>query len=229
VRRVSRIGVINISLFLFGLALLGRAAWVQLWEGQAWAARAVRQHFTDAPVPAPRGDILDATGEPLAESREMLRLAVAPREVRQPGTLRRALSNAGVAPQFVIRSTDTRRSWVVLPGRYLPSDVASAIALRGVYVEPASERVYAMPAGMRGLVGQVGAEGNPIEGMELALDSLLRGVGECALADFLQLVVHRQHDVVALARRDTGIGRRFESAAVHIAQQDRRSADAAKQ
>ena len=176
-RRVSRIGVINISLFLFALALLGRAAWVQLWEGQAWAARAVRQHFTDAPVPAPRGDILDATGEPLAESREMLRLAVAPREVRQPGTLRRALSNGGVPPQFVFRSTDTRRSWVVLPGRYLPSEVASAIALRGVYVEPASERVYAMSAGMRGLVGQVGAEGNPIEGMELALDSLLRGVG----------------------------------------------------
>jgi cell division protein FtsI (penicillin-binding protein 3) len=177
VRRISRVGVINISLFLFAVALLGRAAWVQLWDGQAWAARAVRQHFTDAPVPAPRGDILDATGEPLAESREMLRLAVAPREVRQPGALRRALANAGVPQPFVLRATDPHRAWVVIPGRYLPSEVASAIALRGVYSEPATERVYAMPAGMRGLVGRVGAEGNPLEGMELALDSLLRGVG----------------------------------------------------
>ena len=160
-RRVSRVGVINISLFLFALALLGRAAYVQLWEGQAWAARAVRQHFTDAPVPAPRGDILDATGEPLAESREMVRLAVAPREVRQPGALRRALANAGVPQQFVIRATDTRRAWVVIPGRYLPSEVASAI-------------------GMRGMVGQVGAEGTAVDGMELALDSLLTGVGGSA-------------------------------------------------
>jgi cell division protein FtsI (penicillin-binding protein 3) len=176
VRRVSRVGVINISLFLFAVALLGRAAWVQLWMGDAWAARAVRQHFTDAPVPAPRGDILDASGEPLAESREMVRLAVAPRDVRQPGTLRRALANAGVPMQFVIRSTDTRRAWVVIPGSYLPSDVATAIALRGVFSEPATERVYAMPAGMRGLVGQVGAEGAAMDGMELALDTLLRGV-----------------------------------------------------
>ena len=175
-RRVSRVGVINISLFLFALALVGRAAWVQLWEGRAWAARAVRQHFSDAPVPAPRGDILDATGEPLAASREMLRLAVAPREVRQPGALRRALAGAGVPQQFVVRATDTRRAWVVIPGRYLPSDVATAIAARGVYSEPSSERVYAMPAGMRGLVGQVGAEGAAMDGIELSLDSLLRGV-----------------------------------------------------
>ena len=179
-RRVSRVGVINISLFAFALALVGRAAWVQLWEGQAWAARAVRQHFTDAPVPAPRGDILDATGEPLAESREMLRLAVAPREVRQPGALRRALGNAGVPQPFVIRATDTRRAWVAIPGRFLPSDVASAITMRGVYSEPATERVYAMPVGMRGIVGQVGAEGTAMDGVELALDSLLRGVGGSA-------------------------------------------------
>ena len=175
-RRVSRVGVINISLFLFAVALLGRAAWVQLWEGQAWAARAVRQHFTDAPVPAPRGDILDATGEPLAESREMLRLAVAPRDVRQPGALRRALANAGVPMEFVARATDAQRAWVVIPGRYLPSDVAAAITMRGVFSEPATERVYAMPVGMRGLVGQVGGEGAAVDGMELALDTLLRGV-----------------------------------------------------
>ncbi|NUS96349.1 MAG: hypothetical protein HOQ11_02960, partial [Gemmatimonadaceae bacterium] len=64
-RRISRLGVVNLSLLAFGVALIGRAAWVQLWQGNAWAARAERQHFTDAPVPAPRGDVLDATGERL--------------------------------------------------------------------------------------------------------------------------------------------------------------------
>ncbi|HEX8850594.1 MAG TPA: penicillin-binding transpeptidase domain-containing protein [Gemmatimonadaceae bacterium] len=179
-RRISRLGVVNLSLLAFALALIGRAAWVQLWQGNAWAARAERQHFTDAPVPAPRGDVLDATGERLAESREMLRLAVAPREVREPAALRRALAAAGVGREWIARATDTRRAWVVIPGRFLPSDVASALPLRGVYSDPVSERVYALTAGMQALVGNVNADGEAVGGIELALDSLLRGTAGSA-------------------------------------------------
>lgn len=174
-RRVSRLGAINISLLVFAVALIGRAAWVQLWQGNVWTARAERQHFTDAPVPAPRGDVIDATGEPLAESREMLRLAVAPRELREPVVLRRALATAGVAPEWMARATDTRRAWVVVPGRFLPSEVAHATPLRGVYSEPVSERVYALSPGLRSLIGQVNAAGDPVDGIELSLDSLLHG------------------------------------------------------
>ena len=163
------------SLLAFAVALIGRAAWVQLWQGNAWAARAERQHFADAPVPAPRGDVIDATGEPLAESREMLRLAVAPRELREPVVLRRALASAGVALEWIARATDTRRVWVVVPGRFLPSQLASAIPLRGVYSEPVSERVYALSPGLRSLIGQVNAAGDPVDGIELSLDSLLHG------------------------------------------------------
>ncbi len=174
-RRISRLGAVNISLLAFAVALIGRAAWVQLWQGNAWAARAERQHFTDAPVPAPRGDVIDATGEPLAESREMLRLAVAPRELREPVVLRRALATAGVAPEWIARVTDTRRAWVVVPGRFLPSEVARAAPLRGVYSEPVSERVYALSPGLRALIGQVNAAGDPVDGIELSLDTLLHG------------------------------------------------------
>jgi len=181
VRRISRLGVVNLSLLGFAAALVGRAAWVQLWQGNAWAARAERQHFTDAPVPAPRGDVLDATGERLAESREMLRLAVAPREVREPAVLRRALASAGVAPEWIARAADRSRAWVLVPGRFLPSEVARAVPLRGVYSEPVSERVYALSPGLRGLIGQVNGEGEPVDGIELSLDSLLRGTAGSAL------------------------------------------------
>ncbi|HET9002718.1 MAG TPA: penicillin-binding transpeptidase domain-containing protein [Gemmatimonadaceae bacterium] len=174
-RRISRLGAVNLSLLGFAAALIGRAAWVQLWQGNAWAARAERQHFTDAPVPAPRGDVLDATGERLAESREMLRLAVAPREVREPAVLRRALAAAGVPQEAIARTTDRSRAWVIIPGRFLPSEVARAVPLRGVYSEPVSERVYALSPGLRGLIGHVNGEGEPVDGIELSLDSLLRG------------------------------------------------------
>ena len=179
-RRVSRLGAVNISLLAFAVALIGRAAWVQLWQGNAWAARAERQHFTDAPVPAPRGDIIDATGQPLAESREMLRLAVAPREVRESAALRRALAGAGVATDWIARATDAKRAWVVVPGKFLPSEVASAISLRGVYSEPVSERVYALSPGLRALIGSVNMTGDAADGIELSLDSLLRGTAGSA-------------------------------------------------
>ena len=174
-RRVSRLGAVNISLLAFALALLGRAAWVQLWQGNAWAARAERQHFTDAAVPAPRGDVLDATGQRLAESRERVRLAVAPREVRDPSALRRALGGAGVPDDWIVRATDPKRAWVVVPGRFLPSDVARAVSVRGVYSDAVSERVYALSPGLRALIGQVNGDGEPVDGIELSLDSLLRG------------------------------------------------------
>ena len=180
-RRISRLGAVNLSLLGFAVALLGRAAWVQLWQGNAWAARAERQHFTDAPVPAPRGDVLDATGERLAESREMLRLAVAPREVREPAVLRRALAAAGVSQETIARTTDKSRAWVIVPGRFLPSEVARAVPLRGVYSEPVSERVYALSPGLRGLIGRVNGEGEPVDGIELSLDSLLRGTAGSAM------------------------------------------------
>ena len=180
-RRISRLGAVNLSLLAFAVALVGRAAWVQLWQGNAWAARAERQHFTDAPVPAPRGDVLDASGERLAESREMLRLAVAPREVREPAVLRRALAGAGVPADWIARATDQSRAWVMVPGRFLPTEVARAVPLRGVYSEPVSERVYALSPGLRALIGAVNSEGQPVDGIELSLDSLLRGTAGSAM------------------------------------------------
>ena len=62
-----------------------------------------------------------------------------------------------------------------IPGTYVASDAAAVSALRGVYAEPAVDRVYAMPASLRRVVGRVDASGAAVEGLELALDSLLRG------------------------------------------------------
>jgi cell division protein FtsI (penicillin-binding protein 3) len=172
--RLSRIGLIHFALALFAVALFVRAGQVQLWEGRAWAARAARQHATASDVPAPRGQIRDASGDLLAESRELVQLSVAPREVRDQNRLRRALLHAGVPAQWVYRALDRRRAWVALPGRYLPTDAASATALRGVYGKAVSERVYAVSEGLGPVVGRVG-EGGAVDGVERALDSLLQG------------------------------------------------------
>ncbi len=89
--------------------------------------------------------------------------------------LGKSLRKLGVPPAWVARATDAKRKWVVLPGRYLPVDASNVTAMRGVYTEVAIDRVYAHGEAMRRVVGRVGADDQPIDGLELALDSLLRG------------------------------------------------------
>lgn len=173
--RFTRSQIIHGALAAFAVLLVIRAAQVQLWEGRDWAARAQRQHFGSKEIPAPRGALLDARGVPLAQSRELVTLAVAPREVRDRRALGKALRRIGVPDQWATRATDARRKWVVLPGRYLPADAAEASRMRGVYSEVAIDRVYAAGEAIRRVVGRMHANDTPIDGLELALDSLLRG------------------------------------------------------
>jgi cell division protein FtsI (penicillin-binding protein 3) len=174
--RSRRIGVVHASLALLMLAVLGKAAHVQLVQGRAWADLARRQHFTAKEVPAPRGLILDASGRALATSRDLVRLEVAPAEVRDARRLRGALVAAGVEAPIAARVGDKSRSWVVIPGRFVAEDVAPITAMRGVYTTPVSDRAYATSLGLRALLGSVDANGRGVDGLELALDSVLRGI-----------------------------------------------------
>lgn len=177
--RNHRIGIVHAALALLMLAVLGKAVHVQLVQGGAWADMAKRQHFTAKPIPAPRGTITDAGGKILATSRELVKLEIAPREVRasEARRLRKALVDVGVDGAIAARVLDDDRSWLIVPGRFVAEDVASITAMRGVYTTPVSDRTYATSPGLRSLLGHVDETGNGADGLELALDSLLRGVG----------------------------------------------------
>ena len=172
----SRIGLVHLALAGFSLALLYRSASVQLLQRSRWTASAQHQQSIDAEIPAPRGDILDAQGELMAQSRETVKLEVAPQDVRDRRALRLALLKAKVPAEWVTRATDVSRKWVTLPGRYVALDVASIIAMRGVHATSSIERTYAFSQGTRRIVGRVDVNGVAVDGLELALDTLLRGV-----------------------------------------------------
>ena len=173
--RGRRIGIVHASLALLMLAVVARAAHVQLVQGSAWSRLAKRQHFSAKEVPAPRGEIRDAGGRTLATSRDLVRLEIAPGEIRDARKLRSALVSAGVDQDIALRATSRGQTWVVIPGRFVAEDVAPITAMRGVYTTPVSERTYATSAGLRTLLGAVNVEGQGVDGLELALDSLLRG------------------------------------------------------
>ncbi|HLV26741.1 MAG TPA: penicillin-binding transpeptidase domain-containing protein, partial [Gemmatimonadales bacterium] len=125
-------------------------------------------------LPAPRGAIVDATGEPLVQSRESLRLAIAPLEVRDHAEVERGLKTAGVPSRFISRSLDTTRRWVELPGNYALDEVGTLLGRDGVHATPVSERLYPEEASLRLIVGTA-RNGDGQAGIELALDSLLKG------------------------------------------------------
>jgi cell division protein FtsI (penicillin-binding protein 3) len=173
--RNRRIGIVHAALAVLAIAVLAKTAHVQLVQGRGWSDLARRQHFSARDVPAPRGLILDASGRTLATTREVVRLDVAPREVRDLRKLRGALLAAGVPSEWALRATSARRAWVAIPGRFVAEDVAAITAMRGVYTTPVSDRSYAMSPGMQSIVGRVGPDGRALDGLELTLDSLLRG------------------------------------------------------
>jgi cell division protein FtsI (penicillin-binding protein 3) len=174
-KRPSRIGIAHMTLAIFAIAILVKAARVQLVEGKGWRERAQRQQTSAREVPAPRGEILDATHRVLAQSREMVRLEIAPREVKEPAKLRAALAKLDVDRALIARATDTTQRYLTLPGRFLAVDAAPATALRGVHSYSKILRSYNVSEGAQGILGRVDADNKPVDGLELSLDSILRG------------------------------------------------------
>lgn len=173
--KLSRADLVHVGLLAFAGALVARAGWVQVHQRARWQAQARGQQTVAKVVPAVRGRILDAAGTVLVDSRELVRLDVAPGEVRDGVALAAALRRLAVPEEFVRRATDRRRKWVELPGRMLATDAADVLAMRGVHPRPVMERVPPATAGLRNLLGVVDREGNAVGGVEAALDGVLRG------------------------------------------------------
>jgi cell division protein FtsI (penicillin-binding protein 3) len=171
----KRVAIVHAFFVLFAIALVARAAKVQVVEGKDWVARAKRQHFFAGALSAPRGEIQDASGNTLVESREMTRVAVALPEVRDTTLVLKALHRARVDADAVRSAIARRKRWIDLPGLYTASDVASISKLNGIHLTPVLQRVYANSGGIKRIVGSLDGQGNPLDGLELALDTLLRG------------------------------------------------------
>jgi cell division protein FtsI (penicillin-binding protein 3) len=171
----NRFALLHGFFVLFALALVARAAEVQIVEGKEWAARGKRQHFFASAAAAPRGEILDASGNTLVESRELTRVAVALPEVRDTALVLKALRHAQLDVDLVRAAIDRRRRWIDLPGLYTQADLASISQLNGIHLTPVLQRVYSQSSGIKRIVGSLDGRGNAMDGLELELDTILRG------------------------------------------------------
>jgi len=200
--RPTRLAVLHVLQLLFAAALVLRAGQVQLWQRGTWMARAEAQHFQAEDLAAARGDIFDERGTPLAQTRGAVRLSVAPRELAHADSVGIALLKLGVPRPAAQRALDRSRAWVTVPGLYPAHSAQALMAMRGVYAERVLERIYTQREAMRRVLGAVDAAGAPVDGLELALDPVLRGVDGRAIGE------RSPHDGRNASARDTTLAPR---------------------
>lgn len=170
-RRVLLVGVLAAI-----VVVIARTAHLTLREGEYWTERAAQQHADGLTLPAPRGTIYDRNGVPLAASRDVYRIAIAPREVRDRERIITALNEVGgMKVSDARRATDTKRRWVVLPGRFGAAAREALDGVPGVHFETVQQRFYPHGSVAIELLGRVNAEGRALGGLELELDDVLRG------------------------------------------------------
>ncbi len=170
----TRIRVVEWALLLGLVLLVGRAAQVQLLEGDRWAATAQARRTDRIVLPARRGTLYDRHGTPLAVTQETYRVGVAPNELRRPRAdwaliarhLR--LSNRTVAQ-------GRARRYAYFAGPYTAVQIEPLRTVRGVHLEPVLNRFYPSPDLARALIGRVGNDGRGASGIESTLDTLLAG------------------------------------------------------
>ncbi|MBI2401216.1 MAG: penicillin-binding protein 2 [Gemmatimonadetes bacterium] len=169
-----RLGVVQVAFGLAIVAVVARAAQVQLVQGANYRAKARQQRTERVVLPARRGAIYDRNGVPLALTRDVYHLGVAPRELRDrardAATLARALGFSRPAMDRALR-----RPYAYFRGPYPASRVEPVRSVPGVHLTPELQRFYPSGDFARSLIGRPADEGRPASGLERALDTLLAG------------------------------------------------------
>jgi cell division protein FtsI (penicillin-binding protein 3) len=165
-----------ITLGLVGVAM---KAWaLQIDDGDRYRAIAARQHALRVDIPAPRGEVLDARGRPLAISAGADSVWADPRDVKDvTATAERLAALVGGDPGALEAKLagNKRFAWIA---RHVRPEIARAVRaakLPGIDVASEPRRWY--PARTIGgtVIGRADIDGNGLDGIELSMNELLSG------------------------------------------------------
>lgn len=196
----ARIAVVQLGLAVGLLAVVARAAQLQIVQHDRWRATAESQRTAREELPARRGTIYDRQGVPLAVTQEFYHVGIAPDQVRDPAAVARAVATALEVPAGTVRrQLRSGRRWIHYQGPYSATEVQPLRGVRGVHLDGEYLRFYPYRDLARPVIGRLAPDGSRgASGLELALDSILSGV---------------PGEAVVLKDR---LGRRYESPSRHV-------------
>ena len=180
----ARIGAIQFGFAVGILAILTRAAQLQIVEAERWEREAARQRTEKVILPARRGALYDRNGIPLAITQEFYHIGVAPNELEDIRTAFVLLvRNLGVSAPALNREFQARKRWIYLHGPFNATQVQPLRTVRGIHLTGEYQRFYPSRDLARPIIGALSPD-RPVggSGLESALDSVLTGrPGEAVL------------------------------------------------
>ncbi len=173
-RAVLRLRAVQVAFAVGAVALVVRAAQVQLVDGSVYQRRARSQRTEHVVLPPPRGGIYDRNRIPLALTQESFHVGVDPGELRNVATAAAAIARELGLP---LRSVQEKfqRDYAYFHGPYNSSVVQPLRGIRGVYLTSELTRFHPNPDFARAVLGRPASPGRPASGIERVLDTLLTG------------------------------------------------------
>ncbi|MGD8352371.1 MAG: penicillin-binding protein 2 [Nitrospirota bacterium] len=171
--------VILSTAVLFGfLAVALRLGDLMLFNHESLAERAMLQHQGEKDLLAKRGGIFDRRGRPLAVNLDVESVYVNPREVDSPREAAKALARlTGDTYDSALGKVASRRHFVWAKRKLDPELVEDIRKrrIRGLGFLDEVKRYYPKGTLAAHLIGLVGIDNQPLEGLELWYDGTLHG------------------------------------------------------
>ena len=163
---------------VFGVAVV-RVGWLQAVKAQALDRLATSQHRETVTVPPHRGTIYDRLGVELAIGERAVTVYANPRQIRDPRFVAEAAGRAlGLDPAKLLPLLADRTRGFVYVEREADPEKAEALRRRqivGLGFYPEERRLYPQRSVAAEVVGYAGIDDRGLAGVELSLDSVLRG------------------------------------------------------
>ena len=176
----GRMLLVGVALGLCSVALVGRAAWVQLVDAEFYQRQGEARFVREIPIPTSRGMITDRNGEPVAVSTPVESIWANPQELlRYPDRLPELAKALGVPlDQLGTRlSQRADKEFVYLKRRINPDQARAILAhnVPGVFSQREFRRFYPQGEAMAHVLGFTNIDDRGQEGLELAFDEWLTG------------------------------------------------------
>ncbi|MGE0867829.1 MAG: penicillin-binding protein [Kofleriaceae bacterium] len=162
-----------------GLTGVAWRAWgLQVSDTDHYRELAARQHALSVDIPAPRGEVIDSHGRPLAVSADADSVWANPKEIRDVTETADKLAKliGGNAAELEDKLAGDRRFvWI---DRHVTKEIAQAVRaakIPGIEVAREPRRWYPAKTIAGPVIGRADIDGRGLDGIELSMDDRLRG------------------------------------------------------
>lgn len=174
-----RMFALEIFFLCFGAVVVVRLLYIQVWQREKYQKLAKVQHHSTIPLPAQRGLIYDRHQNVLAVNEACVSVGIDLRQVKSRSAYAEKLAPLlGEAAAALREKMSGDRNFVWLRRRVDPDQAQKirSLKLPGVRLEKDARRRYPHDESAAHVLGYTDVDNHGIAGIELACDSLLRGV-----------------------------------------------------